>query len=81
MAAQGQAAIELAAFGNSKKMRDIRSILKYSADFGNPFTRFSFDELGTSREAIFAITLLRESGYEIEHGYGYIDVKGSESNG
>ena len=75
MTAHGQAAISLDQFDRSRKMRDILSILKASKEYNNDFTLFSFDELGTSRESIFIITLLRIKGYTVDLGNNEIIVK------
>ena len=75
MTAHGQAAISLDRFDRSSKMRDILSILKASKEYNNDFTLFSFDELGTSREAIFIITLLRIKGYTVDLGNNEIIVR------
>ena len=75
MTAHGQAAISLDRFDRSSKMRDILNILKASKEYNNDFTLFSFDELGTSREAIFIITLLRIKGYTVDLGNNEIIVK------
>lgn len=75
MPAQGQAAIDLDSFDKSEKMMEIRNILRISANEGNSSTVFSFENLGTNREAIFIVTLLRKHGYEVEYGDDVIIVK------
>lgn len=75
VAAQGQAADDLAAFDQSDKMMDIRNILRISANEGNVSTVIGYGELGTSRELVFIITLLRQHGYKVEHSKNVIIVK------
>lgn len=61
MAAQGRAAFTLDQFDRSAKMKEILSMLE-----GQKETRIPFDNLGTNREGIFAITLLRIKGYTVD---------------
>ena len=75
MAPQGQASKDLDAFDKSEKMMEIRNILRVSANEGNLSTVISFENLGTSREAIFIVTLLRKHGYKVEYGDDVIIVK------
>lgn len=75
MAAQGQAATDLAAFDKSEKMTEIRNLLEISAEEGNVATVFMLESLGNSREAIFTITLLRKQGYTVNHTKDVIIVK------
>ncbi|AQU79759.1 hypothetical protein [Planococcus faecalis] len=75
MITHGQAAISLDEFDQSPKMQQILYILKRSIELGNKFTLFSFNELGTSREAIFIITLLNAKGYAVDIGNDEIIVK------
>lgn len=70
MAAQGKAAFTLSQFDQSTKMNEILSTLK-----GRKETNISFDDLGTTREGIFAITLLRIKGFTVELGDYEIIVK------
>lgn len=75
MTTLGQAAIDLDTFEKSEKMQEIRNILQTSADVGNLATIFAFEYLGTSREAIFIVTLLRKHGYTVEYEDDVIIVK------
>ena len=75
MPAQGQAAIDLESFDKSAKMMEIRNILRISANEGNLSTVIGYESLGTTREAVFIITLLRQHGYTVEHGENVIIVK------
>lgn len=75
MQAQGQAATDLDTFDKSEKMLEIRNVLRISANEGNSSSVISFENLGSSREAIFIITLLRIKGYEVDLGDGVIIVK------
>ncbi|TWT04632.1 hypothetical protein [Planomicrobium sp. CPCC 101079] len=80
MAAQGQAAVSLATFNTSEKMADIRNIIQISEAMGNIATVFALEYLGSSREAIFIITLLRQDGYTVEHVENAIIVKSRKEN-
>lgn len=73
MIAQGRAAFTLDQFDRSPKMEEILSMLK-----GQDETRIPFENLGTSREAIFAITLLRIKGYVVNLADFEIIVKEGE---
>ena len=75
MAAQGQAATDLAVFDQSDKMMEIRNILRISANEGNVSTVIGYGQLGTTRELVFIVTLLREHGYTVDHGENVIIVK------
>ena len=76
MPAQGQAAMDLDTFDKSEMMKGILNRIKPVG-----MTVFSFDDLGTSREAIFIITLLRIKGYQVDIGDGEIIVKEANCNG
>ncbi|ANU28424.1 hypothetical protein [Planococcus versutus] len=76
MTAHNQAAISLDRFDQSLKMQQVLSVVKASKEMKNEDTRFSFEELGTSREAIFIITLLQIKGYVVDLGNDEIIVKG-----
>lgn len=75
MTAHGQAAISLDQFDRSTKMQQVLQLVQASKEAGKEQTLFSFDELGTSREAIFIITLLRIKGYTVDLGDNEIIVK------
>ncbi|WP_416144940.1 hypothetical protein [Planococcus koreensis] len=75
MAATGQAAHNLAAFDQSEKMMEIRNILRVSANEGNASSVISLNNLGTSREAVYIVTLLRKHGYTVDYGEDVIIVK------
>lgn len=75
MPAQGQAAIDLDTFEKSEKMKEINNILQISCENGNAATIFAFEYLGTSRESIIIVTLLRKKGYSVEYGNNVIIVK------
>lgn len=75
MAPTGNAADDLRAFDKSEKMMEIRNVLRVSANEGNTSTVISFGNLGTNRESIFIVTLLRQHGYTVEYGDDVIIVK------
>lgn len=75
MAATGQAAHDLAAFDKSEKMMEIRNILRVSANEGNSSSVISFENLGTTRETVYIVTLLRKHGYTVDYGEDVIIVK------
>lgn len=75
MATTGNAADDLRVFEKSERMTDIRNILQLSVNEGNCFSLISFEQLGTTREAIFIITLLREDGYTVNYLMDEIEVK------
>ncbi|MDQ0427715.1 hypothetical protein QOZ98_000540 [Planomicrobium stackebrandtii] len=75
MTAHGQAAISLDEFDQSTMMKQILQLVEASKETGKKQTHFAFDELGTSREAIFIITLLRIKGYTVDLGNSEIIVK------
>ncbi|ANU13492.1 hypothetical protein B481_2029 [Planococcus halocryophilus Or1] len=75
MAPTGKASDDLRAFDKSEKMMKIRNIMRVSANEGNLSTVISFENLGTNREAIFIVTLLRQHGYNVEYGDDVIIVK------
>lgn len=70
MAPQGRAAFTLDQFDRSPKMKEILSMVN-----GQKETVIPFADLGTNREGIFAITLLRIKGYEVDLGDYEIYVK------
>lgn len=70
MPAQGQAALDLDTFDKSEMMKGIMQRVD------QPGTAvIGFDDMGTSREGIFIITLLRLKGYQVDIGNGEIIVK------
>lgn len=75
MNSYGKAAFDLAAFDKSEKMMEIRNTLRVSANEGNVSTVISFNTLGTSREAVYIVTLLRKHGYTVDYGDNVIIVK------
>ena len=70
MAAQGQAADDLALFNKSPKMAEVRNVLRISENAGNVSSVFSIESVGSSREYIFIATLLREQGYTVDLNIG-----------
>jgi hypothetical protein len=75
MQAYGKASIDLAAFDKSEKMMEIRNTLRVSANEGNVSTVISFETLGTTRDSVYIVTLLRKHGYTVDYGDDVIIVK------
>ncbi len=75
MTAHNQVAISLDQFDKSNKMLEIMDLLKLSKTLGHDYRVFSFEDLGTSREAIFIITLLKIKGYVVDLGNDEIIVR------
>lgn len=80
MQATGQAAVDLKTFNTSEKMAEIRDIIQVSKEAGNVATVFAYEYLGSSREALYIITLLRTDGYEVEYRKDMIIVKSQKEN-
>lgn len=75
MTAQGQAAISLDEFYKSEMMNGIRSIIHEVAITGARVVFIVNEKLGTTREAIFIVTLLRIHGYEVQFHQEGIAIK------
>lgn len=75
MPAQGQAAITLDEFDKSEMMNGIRSVIHEVAITGARVVFIVNEKLGTTREAIFIVTLLRIHGYEVEFHQEGISIK------
>lgn len=71
----GQAAIDLDTFDKSEMMAQIRSTIQEVANTGARSVFIVYELLGTSRETIFIVTLLRNHGYEVQFYPGGISVK------
>lgn len=75
MTAQGQAAISLDEFDKSEIMNGIRSIIHEVAITGARLVFIVNEKLGTTRDAIFIVTLLRLYGYEVQFHQEGISIK------
>lgn len=75
MPAQGQAAVSLEEFDKSAMMDGIRSIIQEVAITGARLVFIVNEKLGTTREAIFIVTLLRIHGYEVKFHQEGISIK------
>lgn len=80
MPALGQAAVDLKTFDTSEKMEEIRNIIQVSEEASNVATVFAYEYLGSSREALYIITLLRTDGYEVEYRKDMVIVKSRKEN-
>jgi|GEM_PF-5341006 len=78
MKEHSQAVIDLDAFSASEKMAEVYDIIQTSEEDGHLATVFTFEYLGSTREAIFIVTLLRIKGYTVDWKTNEIFVRKGE---